>query len=95
MIEYDGVDGGSGGSGKLVKKVVKNSKNCPRVQKLQRSEKFTKAIGLEERYQGTDAPSIEEFELQSELWQFFRLFFLLGLGVFSILRPERLLSKQS
>ena len=46
MVEYDEVDGGDG---KSVKKSSKSWKIVKKSKKLQNSEKFIKAIGLDER----------------------------------------------
>ena len=50
MVKYDEVDGGrSGAVGKSVKKSSKSRRIVKKSKKPQRSEKFAKAIGLEER----------------------------------------------
>ena len=56
VVEFDRVDAGGGSGDTLVKKSSKSGKIVKKVQKLQRSEKFAKAIGLEERLPKYQSP---------------------------------------
>ena len=48
MVEFDKVSIGGGTGGKLVKKLLKSQKIVKKSKKRQRSEKASKAIGLED-----------------------------------------------
>ena len=62
-VKYDELDGGS----KLVKKLSGSRKILKKLKKPQRSEKFTKAIGLEERLSKHRFSVNEELELPLKL----------------------------
>ena len=68
MVKYEEVDGGrSGAVGKSVKKSSKSRRIVKKSKRPQRSEKFAKAIGLEERLPKHRSSVNEELELPLEL----------------------------